>query len=223
MKFVRVFALLALLGASGDAAQAAIVSLDIQVNEAAKTYNVFASIDDPASDGLASFIVDILGLGGVNITSGTMAAPFTFTSPSVFTGFTQFTSDGQISGTNWLGITASQDTITPVSSNTRTVRNYGVGTPVLLATGTFTGTAGTLTAQLSIDTTPPISVYTFNLLPDAWTGGQATVAATSVVSDSFALAPIPEPSTLAAASLFVVGGLLLRRRQNSRQLEQIQE
>jgi hypothetical protein len=222
MKFVRIFALLALVTATGQAVQAAIVSLDIQVNEAAKTYNVFASIDDPASDGLASFIIDVLGLGGVSITSGNMVAPSTFTSPTVFTGFTQFASNGASSGTNWLGITATQDTFTPGSANTRTVRNYGVGTPVLLASGTYAGTAGSLTAQLSIDTTPPISVFTFNLLPDGWTGGQATVAATSVTSDSFSLTAVPEPSTLAAAGVVIVGGLLVRRRQSSRQLEAIQ-
>ena len=77
-----------------------------------------------------------------------------------------------------------------------------MASPVLLATGTFGGLEGTLTAQV----TPG---FFFNVLPPTWTPGSNTVSATEVISDTVNV--VPEPGTLLLAACGLVG-LLLRPR-----------
>ena len=195
-------------------ANSAIVNLDIQVNETAKTYSVFASIDGLTFDGLASFKIDVLGSGGVSVTSGVLAAPRVFDGSfngGDFKGFSLFRTSATISGTNALTIGASQDTVSSLA-NDATIRNFGISSPVILATGAYTGLEGALTARLT-----PGNL--FNLLPDNWVGPSSTIAATSVVSDTFTLTAIPEPSTVAFAGLLCVGVIFKNRRRVARQLD----
>ena len=91
---------------------AAIVSLDLQVNSSANTFSVFATIDDPTSNGLASFSLDVIGADGASVLSRSLQAPRIF-DPLVgdsgeFTGFSEFRSSGVLSAVSVVGMTASQ-------------------------------------------------------------------------------------------------------------------
>jgi hypothetical protein len=213
MIFVRVFTFLALLAISRAVSEAAIVNLDLQVNQTAKTFSVFATINDSTFDGLASFQIDLLGSGGASLTSAALPTSLRGFNATLgeSTGFTQFRFTGTASGSNITGFRASQDTVGSLA-NDLVIRNFGIGTPVQIATGSYTGTVGTLTAQLSPG-------FFFNLLPDNWSGPGGTVAATAVNSSSFTLTAIPEPSTVACAGLLVVGLFWKNRRRVTRQLD----
>jgi len=198
------FVALALLPIS---AQAATVSLNVALNTVAKTYEVFATING-ASDGLASFSIDVIGAGGATVNTSVNKAPrvIDFNGNGDNSGFALFRTNGTTSSTSKLDLRASQDT-------TQTDPGFfifGVGTtapylPVLLASGAYTGTVGTLTAQLH----PGNS---FNLFPADFEPGGSTVAATSVIPGSANLA-VPEPATCVLAALGGIMALTIRRRR----------
>jgi hypothetical protein len=198
------FVALALLPIS---AHAATVSLNVALNTVAKTYEVFATING-ASDGLASFSIDVIGAGGATVNTSVNKAPrvIDFNGAGDNSGFALFRTNGSTSGTSKVDIRASQDT-------TQTDPGFfifGVGTtapylPVLLASGAYTGTVGTLTAQLH----PGNS---FNLFPAGFQPGGSTVAATSVIPGTANLA-VPEPATCVLAALGGIMALTIRRRR----------
>ncbi|HEY2837612.1 MAG TPA: PEP-CTERM sorting domain-containing protein [Pirellulales bacterium] len=202
----RTFLFLLALSTIAATARAATVSLDIELNKVAKTYQVFATVNG-SSEGLASFDIDVVGAGGATATKATLQAPRVFDNGlGDFTGFSAFRNNGAASGTSWVGIVASQDT-------TQTdpgyyIFNVGVASPylpVLLASGTYSGTVGTLTAQLH-------SGNTFNLFPQGFSPGGSTFAATSVLPSTAAL--VPEPATVAmlATGIIMLGAAGYRRR-----------
>jgi|GEM_PF-4275597 len=202
----RAFLVLLALTAMVATSQAATITLDLQLNKVAKTYEVFATVDGP-SKGLASFSIDILGAGGAAVTSSLLQVPRPFDADlGEFIGFTLLRSNGATSGTNRTGVRASQDTT--ASDPAFLIFDVGVATPYLpvkLASGSYTGALGTLTAKVTTGNF-------FNLFPQDYTLGSNTVAATSVIP---AVASVPEPATMAlmAMGVAMVGAVRLGRRR----------
>jgi len=173
-------------------------------------WSVYATITDTTSThsgyevlGIASFNLNVTGSGGVTVTSSTNVSP-----TATNTGFYLFSSNG----TNGQEVQASQNTITGAglllgmglssgSSGSLTWSN-----PVLLATGTYTGSVGSLTAE---DVAASLTESGFSLVygsggtPLSVSGGIASEGATYVASD---MVTVPEPSTIAA---FASGGLAI--------------
>ena len=191
------FVLMLTVSLFATTASATTVSLDLQLNKVAKTYEVFATIDGP-SKGLASFSIDIVGAGGAAVTTSTLQVPRPFDADlGEFTGFTLLRSNGATSGSGRTGVRASQDT----TASDLAFLIFDVGSaspylPVKLASGSYTGTLGTLTAKVT-------SGNFFNLFPVTYTLGSNTFAASSVAP---AVASVPEPST---------GALLAHRSDRS--------
>lgn len=199
MTFRKINAL-AFVAATGLAgvANAALVALDIQVDPAAKTFDVFADLSDNDNRGLASYGIDVTAQGGfVSITSSLNQSPREFDAVlNDFKGFTLFRQNG----TNGLDIRASQDTIG--GNAAKLILDAGRLSPVRLASGTFTGNVGTLTASLRAG-------QFFNVFPSNYAIGDSTEPATLVTPDS---APVPEPASVGAAGLLVLGLAARRRR-----------
>jgi len=173
--------------------QAAVVTLDIQANTATNTWDLYATVSNDTR-GLASFNVDVIGSGGATVTSSTLKAPRPLNAAQTdFAGFNLFRNNG-ITGVD---IRASQDSVSGDAS--LIMLDQGIATPIYLASGTFSGTTGLLTASLHQDAL-------FNVFPSGYVVGGATNSA-PVVGDS---APVPEPSTLA---ILGVAALALGRRR----------
>ena len=195
MSKLSLFALL-ILAAGTLTARAAVVTLDMQANAATNTWDLYATVSNDTR-GLASFNVDVIGSGGATITSSTLKAPRPLNAAQTdFAGFNLFRN----SGTTGVDIRASQDTVSGDAS--LILLDQGIATPIYLASGTFSGTTGLLTASLHQD-------GLFNVFPSGYVTGGATSAA-PVVGDSVA---VPEPSMIALLGVAAVA--LGRRRRNS--------
>ena len=218
MKKVTIIMVLLAVGFCGlaaDRAEAAgSVVLTITANTTLNTWEVYADISG-SNAGLASFIIDVTGTGGVTVTSSALEAPsglYELVPPYRSFGFGLLTSNG----TAGIGICASQDTVSGVDA--LVIEDVGVvagsrtdamnntitwAAPVLLASGDFTGSVG----QLQV----AVGDGTFNVLNvpagGSWTGSDGCSGATSITGGSVA---VPEPATMTALAL---GGLALLRRR----------
>jgi hypothetical protein len=189
-----VVGVLAVAGAS--AARGAVVTLDLQLNAGAGTWDLYATVSND-SRGLASFNVDVTGAGGASVTSSLLKAPRPLNGMGDQAGFISFRNNGTLG----VEIRASQDTVSGDAN--LILLDQGVGSAVYLASGTFSGTVGSLTAALHP------SAF-FNVFPTGYTSGGSTVAATGVVPETVA---VPEPGAVALAA---VGAVMLGRRRARR-------
>ncbi|HYE20674.1 MAG TPA: hypothetical protein VEA69_19660, partial [Tepidisphaeraceae bacterium] len=99
---MMVIGIVAVAGANG--ASGAVVTLDLQVNEGAKTWDLYAAVSND-SRGLASFNVDVTGAGGASVTSSLLKAPRPLNGNDDQTGFISFRNNGTLG----VEIRASQD------------------------------------------------------------------------------------------------------------------
>ena len=208
-----ILAMIAVLGMA-TVAQAAMVNLSITAGGG--EWEVRASVVG-GSEGICDFGVDIVGSGGITVDSSLNVAPEGL-DPSAYQwwGLTDMRSDG----TAGVGIVASQKAIysggNDPAQDALVVQGLGQdagsrdclvnGTiswdaDILLASGTYTGSVGTLT----------VTGIGWNLLSTvgSWQGPGNLEAPTAVNSDSIF---VPEPATL---TLLVLGsaGLVVRYRR----------
>ena len=180
---------------TAPARAAGIVTLDLQLNPAANTWELFASLSNDTR-GLASFAVDVVGAGGASVTSSLVQAPRPFDATlNDFKGFRLLRSNG----TSGVDVRASQDTV--AGDAAVLLLDEGVAAPVRLASGSYLGSAGTLTAQLH-----PGSL--FNVFPSNFVAGGPTAAATSVVPETVA---VPEPGMVGMAAAAGMVAMMRRR------------
>jgi len=225
MKKVTVIMVLLTVGFCGLAADRAEaqtrVDLTISADIGAGTWQAFAQVDlvnGDANDGIADFIINVWGTNGVTVTSSINEAPKDLVPatdpefPNQF-GFWELHSDGL----NGVGISGSQPTvygtIPDSGKDTLVLRDIGINAgnkvgftgliswahPVLLASGTFSGTVG----DLNVD----VGDGTISLLDSGWTGPGNQSAAGVINGD---ILTVPEPATMTALAL---GGLALLRRR----------
>ena len=198
-------------------AQAAIVTLDLQLDTVAETWQVYALITG-GSEGLSDFGLNVVGSGGAVVTGSTNKAP----TATNFDGseVTQYGFyDMRSNGVNGVGIVANQPSIYPgvndPAKDALVLKDVGISAgsqagnlisavwavPVLLAEGTYFGDLGTIVAA---------GAGTWNLLEDGWAGPGHLEPASGVLSGSVQIGEVPEPATM---SLLVIGGLALLRRK----------
>jgi hypothetical protein len=209
------------------AAQATNVQLNLTVNETTSTWTVAAVASDAQQLGLASWSIDVNGIGGVSIQKASTAAQ---TNQAPFNVFSQLRTTGTISGSNLVDIQAAQDYVDAVNNNDDsgasggtalvygygfngtasgqyTSNNYGIpGSvvgqgPIVLAMGRYTG-------DIFLDGPGEIIAMvtpgrSFNFFPLNWDPNnfptQGTTNLVSVVVFS-----TPEPASLVLLGL---GGL----------------
>ena len=228
MKKVTVIMILLAVGFCGLAADRAeaetTVTLTISADVGAGTWDAFAAVTGDANDGIADFIFDVWGTGGANVTGSTNEAP---EGKDPTTGDDWGFIDSLASdGVNGIGIQDAQGTIyvggndpdkdanvlidIGISAGSRlsyfvppyTEFTVNWAAPVLLASGTFSGSVG----QLHVGASSGGAVG-FSLLDDGWSGPGNQFAADNVVAGAVA---VPEPATMTALAL---GGLALLRRR----------
>jgi len=201
------------------------VNLDVVLDTAASTWEVFLTVDDAGnlSKGLSGISFDVTADGGDAVIGDSKVE---LPSPTETTDFAAFFTKGfklfKDDGTQGAGIGAAQDSVSNgqspagtgadailegvgLSAFTETNGSLGatvVAFPVLAASGSYTGSSGNIVASGS-----PAST---TLIPAGFVADQtySTFSPGAVNGDSEA---IPEPAT--AALIAVSGiGLVLRRR-----------
>jgi hypothetical protein len=184
------------------------------------TWRAYAQAD-ATCNGIASFIVDVKGVGGdASVTGSTCMAPRGYDAGvGAMFGFANFSNYDTSKGPG-IGIRAGQPTAysggNDPTLDSLVLRDVGIsagshlGTswaePVLLAQGTYSGSTGQLTLN--------VGDGFFNVLDPSWTG-PGHVSTASVVLGSFQ--NVPEPSTLALLPGAL--GLLAAWRQTRRCLK----
>lgn len=153
-----------LVGGLATVALGDIVVLDLVLDQGAKTWQVLGSIVGegggvPTSQGLSAFTFDVTGAGGAAVVTSTNQSPRTKSGKFFTGGFVELRSGG----TAGVGIRAAQGTVYGTDPNeyqdSLVIQGVGIvagswtdgdgGTcswayPALLASGTFSGTAGKL-------------------------------------------------------------------------------
>jgi len=217
-KGVAAAMLLALvIGAVGASdARASIVTFDLQAADG--QWQVWATVSSDCA-GLDSFDFDVTTSGALAITSSVNEAPQSDNGLADLFGFYKFRSDG----TAGEGIHAAQDSIYGDTYNAtkdaRVLQDVGLAggsrvdllssntitweAPVLLASGTYTGTTGSLLVSGSCTVLQDLG--------DGWTGPGSLAMAT--VTGDVAYVRVPATLALVAAGL---GAALARRRGGKR-------
>ena len=200
---------------------AVVVELSLVVNPVTSSYQAFASVLDPSGEtsGLHGLEFDITGAGGASVLSSNVSLPAPTESLDLATfypkGFKQLRSDG----TAGQDVRAFQDNVNQLSptgsGNNNLLENVGeaafaetngllpltaVTSPVLIATGTFSGITGTL----SISGSPSLTTLLPAQLPAATANGASfsTFSPAAVTGQTVA---VPEPATAAAAAFLAAG------------------
>ena len=200
-------------------AQAATVTLSLDVDQNAKTWAALAQLDtDVDNNGLASISVDVVGHGGVTVNSSKCEMPQGFTAGFQPWGFKFLRFDQAVPpDIPGIGVGASLDTIS-WPRTTLFVTDYAFlpgskananpadgpplvewFVPALIASGTYTGESGMLTINLTQDALAGVLKKGFNYGDPP---GQGDVEPAQVIPGEAII--IPEPGTLA---LLLLGGL----------------
>ena len=201
------------------------VNLDVVLDTAASTWEVFLTVDDAGnlSKGLSGISFDVTAEGGdAAIVDSTVELP----APTETTNFSDFFSKGfklfKDDGTQGAGIGAAQDSVSNGPSSAGTGADAileGVGLnaftedngsldaldvafPVLAASGSYSGSSGNIVASGS-----PAST---TLIPAEFVADQ-TYSTFSPDAVNGSEAAIPEPATAALIAISGIG-LVLRRR-----------
>jgi len=221
-----------------SACVAGTATLSLEVDSAAKTYQVYATTEGVGNLGLDTFNFYVNFGGGLASTlidnpdylpfdpnsqefipDGILRAPAT-----ADTGFFTFLIDGDMTDLG-VNFAASQNSVYGPSYNgtlnNKVIKNVGIGSPVLLASGSFTGDAGTI--SLFVPTTPSNGLPQILFLKDTYAGAwygpgnleQVTsVALMGVLDGGDAVAGpitlVPEPTTIGLLCLGLIG--LIRRK-----------
>ena len=212
--------------------RADIVYLTVSADESRGTWEAFLQIEDAQNQtlGLAGIEFDVIGSDGLTVESSTVHLPVATESQDFQTffqkGFFNFRSDG----TSGRDIRAAQDLFNTVSSagtgNNSILEGVGetaivesnaslpgmsIGWPVRIASGTFSGGAGSL--QVIGDTASTTLLPA--MLPTAG-GSIATFSPSQVVGTTVTITAIPEPTSFAMLSgIFVVGWISRRRTRTN--------
>ena len=166
------------------------VTATLSISASGGNWTAYAQTDNGSDNiGLASFDIDVIGSGGLAVTGSEEAAPENGSG-----GFNTFTSNGA----DGMGIAASQPTVNSPSEVAQGIGKENSSaapvtlgltwsTPVILATGTYSGSAGTLTVQQ--DTTACVQrldivsnglwVGPSNITTDVVTNGSVTIGPTA--------------------------------------------
>jgi len=217
---------------------AATVQLQIEFDPAAQTWDALAEITDDTLEnyrgytdpgdeilGLASFNVDLIGSDGIEVATSTQVAPkgvspavgFTFTLPGQV-------ADGTIQDGNAIDISGTQPFDPSLVIEDVALRPGDAGNgvvwdhPVLLATGTYTGTVGSLTLQERLSSDPPTGDRQLdsgvNLLygdPAVGWDNLSKIEAAAVVLPHTVWVPEPAATTLILSALSLLGMVRLAR------------
>lgn len=192
--------------------QASVVNLTI-TNPSAGAWQAWASVSSDTG-GLSSFIINVTADNGLTIATSLNKSPKSIDVDFNPVGFTtlRYNYFPNTPGTPGIGIQAGQ----PITSGIGILEGIGITAgsytgggptvtwtaPVLLASGTYTGSTGALHVRLGNG-----GVNVLNGSNGVWSGG--VVAATTVNGGDLL---IPEPATM----LLVLGGLagmIVRRRR----------
>lgn len=213
---------------AAGAKAAAIVNLTLTVNTTNNTWQAFeTSSGTTPTSGLAGLQFDVVGSGGVAVTSSLNRLPFGADDEIGATGYSTLRANGAAglairgyqpttytvdsTGTAYsiyTGVGLQAETVN-VGNSGGSPTNRALTNPVLIASGAFTGTNGSLT----ISSDPTLTTLLPSPMPAATTIGTpiATFSPDSVVGQSVAVGT-PEPTSLALLGLGGLG-LLARRRQ----------